>query len=292
MSLEENTNGQSDSPPETVAGGTARRRLGAWSAFLIFLGYVGAQLITGAFVGLVAGVRFALSGANLQDPAALERLKRTIEAPAAVLGMVVAGIVAVLLVRYFAREAIGDRSADGIAWARGTVAALMLGFGVGGLLSLGYVLVTSLLIPPAPDLSLGPLARMAATPGTARTYWTVAALAVAPPLEEFLFRGVLFSGLARTWGRPAGALLSTALFVLLHLPETIAYWPSAIAITLLGVGALVLRIRASAVGPAVAGHFAYNLVLVVVVYGFQEARPGLSGVWRHSILSVATVGLA
>src|SRR5262245_5891253 len=158
MSLEDSVNGQSDSPPEAVEGGTARRRLGAWSACLIFLGSVGAQLITGAFVGLVAGVRLALSGANLQDPATLERRKRAIEAPAVVLGMIVAGVVVVLLARYFARGALGDRSANGIAWARGPVAALTLGFSVGGLLSLGYLLVTSLLIPPAPELSLGPMA--------------------------------------------------------------------------------------------------------------------------------------
>jgi membrane protease YdiL (CAAX protease family) len=206
--------------------------------------------------------------------------------------MVVAGVVVVLLARHFARGALGDRSADGIAWARGTMAALILGCSVGGLLSLGYLLVTSLLLPPDPELSLGPMARMAATPGKTRIYWTVVALAVAPPLEEFLFRGVLFSGLSRTWGRPAGAVVSTALFVLLHIPETMMYWPSAIAITLLGVGTLVLRIRASAVGPAVAVHFAYNLVLVIVIYGFQGARSPLSGVWLHSIISVSTSGLA
>jgi membrane protease YdiL (CAAX protease family) len=185
--------------------------------------------------------------------------------------MVVAGSVVVLLTRHFARGSLGDRSADGIAWARGTMAALIFGFSVGGLLSLGYLLVTSFLLPPDPELSLGPMARMAATPGKTRLYWTVVALAVAPPLEEFLFRGVMFSGLSRTWGRAVGAVVSTALFVLLHTPETMVYWPSKVAITLLGVGALLFRMRAAALGPAVAVHFAYNFVLVMAIYGFHGA---------------------
>ena len=73
-------------------------------------------------------------------------------------------------------------------------------------------------------------------------------------------------------------MLSTVLFVLLHIPETRAYWPSAVAITVLGVGALGLRIRASAVGPAVAAHCAYNFVLVAAVYSVPAGGADLSGV--------------
>lgn len=53
--------------------------------------------------------------------------------------------------------------------------------------------------------------------------------------------------------------------MLLHVTEFTAYWPAAFAITALGASALALRIRASALGPAIAAHFAYNLVMVAAI---------------------------
>jgi membrane protease YdiL (CAAX protease family) len=259
---------QADAPTDAVETNEPTRGLGAGSALLILLGYLGTQLLSGVLIAVVANIGLTLSRANLDDPSTRARLQSAIEASVIMVSVMLSGFVLVLLVRYFARGAIGGRSAEGIAWSGGTVAELTLGGLVGGLLGLGYVLVASWLFPPPPDFSIGPLARLALTPGLARLCWVVLGLALAPPLEELLFRGVLFSGLARSWGRGAGAVLSTVLFTALHLPETLGYWPAVLAITLLGGSALALRLHTSAVGPAVAVHFAYNCVGVVTIYGF------------------------
>jgi membrane protease YdiL (CAAX protease family) len=242
--------------------GAAGRPFGAARALLILLLYLALQLGVGLLTGIVVAIRMAMAGADPQDPATLERLQRALEAPAAALGLGVAALVVVPLVRSLAGDALADRSRLGVAWARGSAWALACGLSAGALLASGYLLVIAL-FPPASPFVPGPTTRLIAAPGPEKIYLMVAAVAVAPPLEELLFRGVLLAGFSRSFGAPAGAVLSTALFTAAHLPEIVAYRPSALAITLLGVLALVLRLRAAALGPAIAVHFAYNLVLLL-----------------------------
>lgn len=105
------------------------------------------------------------------------------------------------------------------------------------------------------------------------------AIIVAPPLEEFLFRGVLFSGMARSLGPTIAALLVTAVFVVIHLPETIHYWPSAVAVLLLGATVRLMRIRSESLGPAITLHLAYNLVLVVTISLVPTRQIDGMGIW-------------
>jgi membrane protease YdiL (CAAX protease family) len=240
--------------------------LRAGGAFVILLAYELGQLVTAFGFGFVAGLVLALGRANLHDPDTLARFTRASEAPAAVLGAVVGGLVVVRLVRFMAHEPLRSRSANGIAWGWGAVSDLALGGIVGGLLGISYLLGARLLTPPDAGHSLGPMVRMATTPGFPRLCWVLLALVVAPPIEELLFRGVLFAGFSRSWGRPVGAVVTTVLFVLMHAPAILWYWPTALVFTLLGAFALALRLRAGALGPAVALHVAYNLVLVLAVY--------------------------
>ena len=89
---------------------------------------------------------------------------------------------------------------------------------------------------------LGPLARAASAGGWARLLWAALAVALAPPIEELVFRGAFYGGLARSWRpRDRAAVVTTAVFVALHVTELGAYWPAWIAIAALG--ALALRAR-------------------------------------------------
>ncbi len=85
-------------------------------------------------------------------------------------------------------------------------------------------------------------------------------------MEEFLFRGVLFTGFSRSWGVPAASLIVTLMFALVHIPETMHYWPALAAIALTGASALALRLRTGSLGPAVALHAAYNLIIVLGLF--------------------------
>lgn len=238
--------------------------LAAWSALFIFVAYLAAQIAGGALVDLVAGIAAGAYGHDLEDPAILAQFTQAIAAPAAVVGMLLGGFVLINLTRYFSGPSATFH--QGIGWSRGGSSDLAIGFAAGGLLAVSYISAAAFLVPADPQTPTGPVTQMAGTPGLPRVSWIFLALALAPPLEEFLFRGVLFAGLSRTWGVPAASVIVTGLFILVHLPETIHYWPAMVSIGLVGTFTLLLRIRAQSVGPAVALHFAYNLVIAAALF--------------------------
>ncbi len=91
-------------------------------------------------------------------------------------------------------------------------------------------------------------------------------LLVAPVLEETLFRGCLYPVFARTWGIPAGIILTGAIFGLAHSMQLAGAW-SQIAL-LSGVGIIFTYVRARA-GTVVASYFmhlGYNSLLFVAFY--------------------------
>ena len=87
----------------------------------------------------------------------------------------------------------------------------------------------------------------------------------APPIEELVFRGVLFGGLRSSWGAAWSGVVTTLLFVMLHGTEVVRFWPAVFGITAVAVATIWIRVRAGAIGPAVALHFAYNAALASTV---------------------------
>lgn len=88
----------------------------------------------------------------------------------------------------------------------------------------------------------------------------VAALAVltAPFVEEIVYRGILYSGIERTWGRNAGIVLVTLLFGGVHYFQ---YRESIAALTMIMSLSLVLTLLRAVTGkllPCIATHLAYN----------------------------------
>jgi len=233
-----------------------------WSALKILLGFLGVQLVVAVGVGvLLAEYHLKVGGAPAAGtvPADLR-----VALAAGLFGTVLAGLVAWVMVRRaFARPGgAGVRAAVGWAPApwRDCARAALLGLAfVAAFVAVGGAL------PARPD-AMGPLARAAQMGGWARACWAVLAIAVAPPTEELLFRGVLYAGLARSWGRASAAATTTAIFVALHATELGAYWPAWIGIALLGAVALRVRLVTGSLLPAIALHASYNLGLVLVVY--------------------------
>jgi hypothetical protein len=84
---------------------------------------------------------------------------------------------------------------------------------------------------------------------------------VAPVAEEAFFRGFLFAGLKKYWGRLAGALLSAALFTVAHILPT-SFPP----IFVLGVLFALLYDYTGSIWPAVALHGVINSLSFVAAY--------------------------
>ena len=241
-------------------------RLHAGSALLILAAYVGAQFAGGALAGLAGALAVAVNGYDLSDPDLLASVIQIVTAPAAVVGVLLGGIVLLSLTRYFLPSCPRGGFPEDLGWRSGSWRDLHFGLAGGALLGLGYLVLAEFLAPTRPEDLGGTLAQMASTPGLPRVYWLILVLALAPPFEEFLFRGVLLSGLRRSWGLPAASILVTVLFVAVHLPGTFHYWPAIVAIASVGILALVIRLRTQSLVPAVAVHFAYNLIITLGVY--------------------------
>jgi uncharacterized protein len=108
----------------------------------------------------------------------------------------------------------------------------------------------------------------------------VASLAVltAPLVEEVVYRGVLYSGIERTWGKTAGIVLVTALFAGVHYFQ---YQASYAALTVIVSLSLVLTLLRAATGkllPCIATHLVYNGFNAVILLMAPEQLPDAQSV--------------
>jgi membrane protease YdiL (CAAX protease family) len=241
---------------------------GAWRAVKILLAFVGVQVVVG-IVGAVplflkhgAGAHAAPSPGVAVPPAVLVGVL-----VAGLVGTVLASLAVLALVRRAFGRPGGEAVRAAVAWRPAPLGAGMRWALAGLAIAAAYVVLGA--VAGIRSENPGLLAQAAATPGAARVLWAVLALAVAPPSEELLFRGVLYGGLARSWGAAAAAVTTTVLFVGLHGSEIGRFWPGWVVIGALGVLALRARVVTGSLVPAIALHVGYNLGLVLVAFAVR-----------------------
>jgi ABC-2 type transport system permease protein len=252
-----------DHPGTLVARSqAARATLNARRALVILVLFVVAQLGGGFLVGLLLRVSFEfISGRSLPDEA-----RPPLLIGSALAGLIVAGVVVFRLARRSLPGASLGDSLRPLGWAAAPLGPCAAGVAIGGSLSAMYLLGLLARFPPNPEQPLGPFVEAAMTGGLPRLLWGVLAVGVAPVVEEFMFRGVLYGGFSRSWRPAIAGALVTVLFVATHTLYALAYWPAVIAIIGVGVGALSLRVWTASLLPAVLLHATYNALLVVAVY--------------------------
>lgn len=225
--------------------------LDAGRATKILLAFIAAQILA----GIPAGVLVAAT-TNQDDYARLSAFGL-----AAILSLIAGGLVFWQMARKLGRAKLLDSAPDGACWVPGSPRHIAEGLIYGAVLGAAYLAVALALTSEDGEEAMGPLTSMAATPGLPQLQWFVLALVLAPPLEELLFRGLLFGGYNHSFGPVPAALLTTFIFVILHITEAIHFLPAFLFLGALGLGALWLRLRTSSIGPPIAFHFAYNATL-------------------------------
>jgi len=237
-------------------------RLRFWPAAAVFFLYVAVQMLAG-FAGGIAGTFVAdFKGYDLQDPQVISEVTQSIMVPASAIGMIFSGLLVIIVSIWWFRGELKDQSATGAAWVIGGSRKNLAAFSIGILIAILYLVIAPVLHAIPEVETMGPLAKMASRPGISQTVWILLALLLAPPIEELLFRGVLFGGICRSWGPVAAGLVTTVVFVLMHVPEMMHYWPALIFITIMAAVALRWRLTTGAIGSSVAVHLGYNSVLV------------------------------
>ncbi len=241
--------------PQSPSAFGAKRALG------VFFAYVGFQLAFGAAAAIVAAL--TQGGQLAHRPPSRELLRVTV-LWGAFFGLAGSGAMTAWMTWYLLGRRVENLRPLGCA--RAGADAVWAGAGL-GLACAAAFLAMFAAFPPPPDFRPGPMRSAVESGGRLAIYaWTVLAVAVAPPVEEFVFRGAVWTGLRASWGPAAAAIVTTLLFVALHLVEAFRYPPALAAIGTMGLVALAMRVRHASLVPAIAVHATYNAAVALASF--------------------------
>ena len=234
------------------------QRVGALRAIVIVVVFFIAQFAVGIGLGAVVGVYLSVTH-GITDPTSMSAAMTPFIMPIGIAGVIVAGLITFRMTRRTLRGPLGQGALAPIGWRPSPATSIFTAALTGCVLSFVYLVFIVPFHPPAEGQQFGLLAASADAGGWSRFLWAVLALIVAPPIEEFLFRGVLFSGLSNAIGTYAAALVVSIAFVAMHAKEALVYWPVCVALCMLAGTTLLFRIKTKSLLPAVAVHVGYNV---------------------------------
>lgn len=240
-----------------VATGQAPIPLRAWASIRLLLWYFGAQFGIAVLILLVPAIVPIFSGG---PPGDLSSEQFLVAFAAATL---CGGVVTLMRLRRNLPGGAWPAVLAAIGWresSRNTILGCVV---LGSAMAYLYtnVLMARFFPPTSQDIStFSELFSIESVAGRA-TLFLFAAI-FAPALEEFMFRGILLSGLGNSWGTMAGVIGSTAFFSLGHLEQVGSYWPAFVGIIGVAFVACYLRLRYRSLFPGIAMHAAYNATLL------------------------------
>ena len=274
--------------PRIAATGTAPGLM-AWIIALCFAALPGARRAPGTMrrFGLAQGVwamagtvLLMLCGATLPYMAAvyLMLLRILHHLPAHMpnrhdIGLLLASLLASELMaalwlswylRRQGRAVLEDGAANGIAWRAATQRAYAAA-GLAALLILALAGLEFYLVPPdASKLQNIELGRLFQGPPAIALMTGGVVIILAPLIEEALFRGIAFAGIATRLGPVWAVIITTLIFTALHAPEKILYPPGFADVAAVALASCALRLRYRSIRPGMLMHFLYNLGMLAV----------------------------
>src|SRR5262249_18616704 len=138
-------------------------------------------------------------------------------------------------------------------------------FGTKWLIALGTTSAISVLLVSAflPSTGQTPLEKLL-TSRSAVLMFAIFGVAVAPIMEEIIFRGFLFKVLWEIGGTKAAIVITAALFALLHAGQLAGNWGSVVLIFVVGCVLSVVRYRGNSIIPSFIVHTSYNATLFLL----------------------------
>ncbi|NLD36878.1 MAG: CPBP family intramembrane metalloprotease [Desulfatiglans sp.] len=237
--------------------------LRASTAISVFILFLAGQIIASIVITVFETIKYLAGGGAINQKNAFQGLISGIM-PEIVLVSALGGAFA-LAAGANVRKSLRDNSLFGAAWVTGKPNAMFTSVFWGAGAALIYIIFSSfsvLLFSFESGQKGGLLTQVAAQSGAGQYIVIIVALFIAPLIEELLFRGIMIGGLNRSFGIWWGVIISNLLFITLHYSEAIYFWPAFIGIGLLSALATWKRLTQKAIGPAVAVHFGYNLIIV------------------------------
>ena len=239
------------------------RPFGPRRAAIVFAAYIAAQFATGIAVGVLFGVLYGAFHRERFASLAGEIMGKA-ELLGGAAGVLVGGALVLWLARRMIRRGVEGISLEALGWKSASVKARILAALAGALI--GITFLAASLVFPMTEKAKPAFIETLAGGGWPFYVWIVLALFIAPPIEEFVFRGVMWAGFARAWPPLAAGAAVTVAFVAIHVAQAGAYPPALIAIATMGVAALVARVRSGSLVPAIALHLTYNAMVAISMF--------------------------
>jgi membrane protease YdiL (CAAX protease family) len=207
-------------------------------------------------IGFVVNLVSGLTAAIARLP--FERVATPNLVAPAVAGYLTASLWCLWYIGRLGPARLRDAAATGIAWRPAPARAYAVA-SIFALLIVAVVIGFYYFIPPdAHALDDSQMAKVFGRPGWPILILVLLAVFIAPPVEEFLFRGGVFSALALRLGPVWAGILTTLLFMAVHAPEKIGYPLGFIDVGLMAAAAAWLRVRYGSIRPGILLHVLYN----------------------------------
>ena len=249
----------------------------AGTAFVAFTTFFIAQVVVSIAVAIGAAVAGLISYASLGlKPEESDFFDLIMQSTlySVVPISIIAGFSVLLVTRWLARDAITDGEVTGVGWVKSSPMRCLAGAVLGAVIYLATIFLVRTLFPNLEPESGGPIEAMAKQGGIMLLLLVIGVVVFAPLVEEFLFRGVMLAGFTRSFGLPVAVFFCTSLFVMVHLDAIMRYTPGVIPLTGLALGAVFVRIKFKSVWPAIAAHFGYNGMAVLLPMFYQLFSSG------------------
>jgi membrane protease YdiL (CAAX protease family) len=236
-------------------------RWGILQAAMLIIGFLLFQVIGLVLVRVIFGL---LAGGLAALQQRLEHVPAVPAGPPGVVAQVVAGYLTAALwsvwyIRRLGPARLRDSGPGGIGWcpvedrrsyAVATGCALLI-----------LILVIGLFyaVPPDPRaIANSQLEKIFGQPGWPLAILGILSVLIAPPVEEFIFRGGVLAALSSRFSPLWAGAITTCLFMAVHFPEKISYPPGFIDVGLMAAAAAWLRYRYGSIRPAILLHVLYN----------------------------------
>jgi membrane protease YdiL (CAAX protease family) len=129
----------------------------------------------------------------------------------------------------------------------------------------GLLIVSQLLARVLPQSEENSFTELLKSSAKVRIAIAVLATFTAPLVEEAVYRGVLYSGLRKTFGVAPTVLLVTLMFAGVHVLQYMGAWVSLAGLTLLSLALTLIRARTKSILPCVAIHTVNNAFFAILI---------------------------
>jgi len=107
------------------------------------------------------------------------------------------------------------------------------------------------------------------------------AIAIAPVVEELVFRGLLFAIVERAVGMRWAVVATAVLFAGLHVPEYWPAWNHMLMILVVGLVFSLARGLTGSLNPSIVLHIGYNTLMITSLFFSSQHFRAASGFWAQ-----------